>query len=252
MHPILFEIGPIKIFTYGFLLALGFLSAIFVAGREAKRLGIPPGKFFDLCFYIILAALVGSRLLYVIAGAAHLPGPPPENLRPVGRRPGLSRRGHPGLPGGLLLHPPPRPALAPHPGRPGPGDARGAIFRASRLFYGRVLLGLPHRLALGRGLYQPQHPLSLCGGPCTPPSFTRPLALGVFGFLYWFRTRKRFDGQLILMYFCLAGLVRFMVEFFRSPLDYRGPVFFGWMPMTQLIALGLFLVVRRPAALLEL
>ena len=57
MHPILFEIGPIKIFTYGFLLALGFLSAIFVAGREAKRLGIPPGKFFDLCFYIILAAL---------------------------------------------------------------------------------------------------------------------------------------------------------------------------------------------------
>ena len=29
------------------------------------------------------------------------------------------------------------------------------------------------------------------------------LALGVFGVLYWFRTRKRFDGQLILMYFCL-------------------------------------------------
>ena len=66
MHPILFEIGPIKIFTYGFLLALGFLSAIFVAGREARRLGIPPGKFFDLCFYIILAALVGSRLVYVL------------------------------------------------------------------------------------------------------------------------------------------------------------------------------------------
>jgi phosphatidylglycerol:prolipoprotein diacylglycerol transferase len=68
------------------------------------------------------------------------------------------------------------------------------------------------------------------------------LALGVFGILYWFRTRKRFDGQLILMYFCLAGLVRFIVEFFRSPLDYRGPLFFGWMPMTQLVALSLFLV----------
>ena len=68
------------------------------------------------------------------------------------------------------------------------------------------------------------------------------LALGVFGLLYWFRTRKRFDGQLMLMYFCLAGLVRFVVEFFRSPLDYRGHVFFGWMPLTQLIALVLFLV----------
>jgi hypothetical protein len=43
MHPILFEIGPIKIFTYGFLLAVAFLSAIFVAGREAKRLAGIPG-----------------------------------------------------------------------------------------------------------------------------------------------------------------------------------------------------------------
>jgi prolipoprotein diacylglyceryltransferase len=46
----------------------------------------------------------------------------------------------------------------------------------------------------------------------------------------------------ILTYFCLAGLVRFGVEFFRSPLDYRGPLWFGWMPTTQVVALGLFLV----------
>ncbi|HZE20726.1 MAG TPA: prolipoprotein diacylglyceryl transferase, partial [Desulfobaccales bacterium] len=66
MHPILFKIGPVTIYTYGFLLALAFLAAIYVAGREAERLGLPGGKFFDLCFYIILAALVGSRLLFVI------------------------------------------------------------------------------------------------------------------------------------------------------------------------------------------
>jgi prolipoprotein diacylglyceryltransferase len=47
---------------------------------------------------------------------------------------------------------------------------------------------------------------------------------------------------LILAYFCLAGAVRFLVEFFRSPLDYRGPVYFGWMPLTQLFALGMALV----------
>ena len=152
MHPILFEIGPIKIFTYGFLLALGFLSAIFVAGREAKRLGIPPGKFFDLCFYIILAALVGSRLLYVLLELrtflAH-----PLKIFALWE-------------GGLVFHGgvilaflvavfyirAPRPALAPHPGRPGRGDAPGAIFRAPRLFYGRVLLGLSCRPALVRGL----------------------------------------------------------------------------------------------------
>ncbi len=43
----------------------------------------------------------------------------------------------------------------------------------------------------------------------------------------------------MLTYFALAGLVRFTVEFFRHPGDYRGPVFFGWMPLTQAVALAL-------------
>jgi phosphatidylglycerol:prolipoprotein diacylglycerol transferase len=68
------------------------------------------------------------------------------------------------------------------------------------------------------------------------------LDLGVFLFLYWFRRRKLYSGQMALLYLFLGGLVRFMVEFYRSPLDYRGPVFFGWMPLTQLIALGLFVI----------
>ena len=68
------------------------------------------------------------------------------------------------------------------------------------------------------------------------------LALGVFGVLYSLRTRKRFPGQLALTYLCLAGLVRFMVEFFRHPGDYRGPVLWGWMPMTQAIALSIAVI----------
>ena len=66
MHPILLEFGPIRLFTYGFFLALAFLSAIFIGSREAKRLGLPVEKFYDLCFYAVVGALVGSRLLYVI------------------------------------------------------------------------------------------------------------------------------------------------------------------------------------------
>jgi phosphatidylglycerol:prolipoprotein diacylglycerol transferase len=68
------------------------------------------------------------------------------------------------------------------------------------------------------------------------------LALGVFGVLQVFKSRKRFDGQLVLIYFGLAGLVRFVVEFFRNPLDDRGPVIWAGMPLTQFLALGLFLV----------
>jgi len=224
------------------MLALGFLSAIFVAGQEARRQGISQGQFFDLCFYLILAALVGSRLLYVLLElrtfAAH-----PLKIFALWE-------------GGLVFH----------------GGVILALIVAFfyirrhrmpwRLTLDALAVGLPLGQFFGRvGCFMAgccwgspadlpwavvfSNPDTLCPlrDPLHPAQLYEAfLALGVFGFLYWFRTHKRFDGQMILTYFCLAGLVRFVVEFFRSPLDYRGPVLFGWMPMTQFLALGLFLV----------
>ncbi len=241
MHPILFEYGPLKLFTYGLFLALAFLSAIFIGSREAKRLGLPVDKFFDLCFYAVVGALVGSRLLYVILD--------------------------------------PRPFLA-HPLKlfalwEGGLDFQGGVFLALVLafYYIRrhrlpwrptldaLALGVPVGQFFGRiGCFMagccygsPSHlpwavifpPESLCPlrEPLHPAQLYEAfLALGVFGVLSILKTRKRYDGQLLLAYFCLAGLVRFVVEFFRSPTDYRGPLLFGWMPLTQGIALGLALV----------
>jgi phosphatidylglycerol:prolipoprotein diacylglycerol transferase len=61
------------------------------------------------------------------------------------------------------------------------------------------------------------------------------LALGVFAVLYRLRARKQYDGQLVVTYFLLAGLVRFAVEFFRG--DPRGPALLAGMPSTQALAL---------------
>jgi phosphatidylglycerol:prolipoprotein diacylglycerol transferase len=66
MHPVLIDIGALQIRSYGFMLALSFLIGIWVAGRRAKRFGIEPQYILDLSVYIILAAVVGSRLLYVV------------------------------------------------------------------------------------------------------------------------------------------------------------------------------------------
>lgn len=65
MHPILLELGRFQIRSYGFMLAVSFLLGIWLAGRRAKRFGIDPQKILDLSVIIILAAVVGSRLLYV-------------------------------------------------------------------------------------------------------------------------------------------------------------------------------------------
>jgi phosphatidylglycerol:prolipoprotein diacylglycerol transferase len=66
MHPILFEFGFIKIFTYGLLVATGFLAAILFASSRAEKEGLDSQKILDLCFYIMLSALIGARFLYVI------------------------------------------------------------------------------------------------------------------------------------------------------------------------------------------
>lgn len=66
MHPVLIELGRLQVRSYGFMLAVSFLLGIWLAGRRAKRRGIDPQKILDLSVIIILAAVVGSRLLYVV------------------------------------------------------------------------------------------------------------------------------------------------------------------------------------------
>ena len=66
MHPILLDLGRLQIRSYGFMLALSFLIGIWLGGRRAKRAGIDPQKVLDLSVIIIIASVVGSRLLYVV------------------------------------------------------------------------------------------------------------------------------------------------------------------------------------------
>jgi phosphatidylglycerol:prolipoprotein diacylglycerol transferase len=66
MHPILVDLGRFQIRAYGFMLAVSFLLGIWFAGRRAKKFGVDPQKILDLSVIIILAAVVGSRLLYVV------------------------------------------------------------------------------------------------------------------------------------------------------------------------------------------
>lgn len=65
MFPVFARFADITIHTYGVMLALGFLLAILVAMRQARRTGLNPDLVLDLAFYILIAGLVGSRLFYV-------------------------------------------------------------------------------------------------------------------------------------------------------------------------------------------
>jgi phosphatidylglycerol:prolipoprotein diacylglycerol transferase len=67
MYPILFKIGKFTVLSYSFFIAIGLISGIVLAMKEAKRTGEDPEKIMDLCFYLLIAAIVGSRLFYIAA-----------------------------------------------------------------------------------------------------------------------------------------------------------------------------------------
>src|SRR3989440_13069681 len=68
MYPELFRIGSFPVNTYGVLLATAFLLALVVAARLAGRDGLPRERIYDLGLGLLLAAIVGSKILLLVVG----------------------------------------------------------------------------------------------------------------------------------------------------------------------------------------
>ncbi len=70
MFPRLFEIPlgftSLPINTYGLMVLAGFLSGLWVASRRAPARGLAPEMITDLCVWLLLGGLVGSRIAYVL------------------------------------------------------------------------------------------------------------------------------------------------------------------------------------------
>jgi phosphatidylglycerol:prolipoprotein diacylglycerol transferase len=71
MHPDLFSLGPVTIHTYGLFLATGFFAGLLVATRLGRYQGIDPQKIMDMGFIMIIAGLIGSRLMYCIINISY-------------------------------------------------------------------------------------------------------------------------------------------------------------------------------------
>ncbi len=239
MHPVLFHFGSLTVYTYGFLIAVGFIVGILLAKREALRVGIDPDAIMDLSFYIIIAAIVGSRLFYVITTPDLYLAHPLEIFKIWN--------------GGLVFY-------------------GGFIFAVATALICMKLKGLPvwettdifaPSVALGQffgrlGCFS----AGCCfGKKCDLPwavTFRDPDSLAPVGvllhptqlydafanliifFLLWrLRKNKRFSGQIFWTYVPLYGIARIIVEIFRD--DFRGHVFFGLFSISQVI--GAFMAI---------
>ena len=67
MHRVLLEIGPFTVYSYGLMIAIGILAAVFVARRLAPKIGVDPERMLDLAVMAVLGGLLGSYVNYIVS-----------------------------------------------------------------------------------------------------------------------------------------------------------------------------------------
>lgn len=240
----LFRIFGLSIHAYGLMLAIAFLVAIFVIGKTAKPLGIEFDTIIDLATWVIIGAVVGARIAYVVTNLPYFLSSPWWEVFMVSSG-GLAFHG--GLIGGFgagywFVK---RRGIYPWKlaDRVAPFIALGySIVRIgcflNHCCYGKIS-SLPWALPCGPDLAA-RHPTQL---------YSLLGSLIIFGILWRLRNHKQFSGFLFLLYLGLYSMMRFIVEIFRE-----SPMVFPWLTEAQLVciilgaaAFGLILWFRRRA-----
>jgi len=256
MYPVLLTIGNISIYSYGFMIALGFFFGIVLAMREARRVGENPEKIMDLCFYILVAAIIGSRLFYVFTAWETFADNPIDIIKI--------------WQGGLVFY----------------GGFIGAVLTAAVYI---KLAGMPlgttadvlaPSLALGQAIGRLGCFLAGCcygrttdvfwavtftDRNCLAPvdSALHPTQLysalinfAIFAALFLLSRRNRVTGRVFWTYVLLYGLTRSIIETWRG--DFRGAEVLGVLSISQTlglagvaVALVMLVRMRRSKALPE-
>ncbi|MBW1867421.1 MAG: prolipoprotein diacylglyceryl transferase [Deltaproteobacteria bacterium] len=240
MHPVLLNLGKFSIYTYGFFVAMGFLAAIWFATREAKRCGVDHEKIMDLSFYVLIAAIVGSRLAYV----ATVPGEFAANPLDMFKiwKGGLVFYG--GFVGAMLT------AIIYLRARHLPiwktGDiiapalALGHFLGRIGCFFAGCCYGKTCELPWSITFHDPAS-LAPINIPLHPTQlYSSAGNLMIFLVLLLVRRHRKFEGQIFWLYVLLYGVTRSVIEIFRG--DYRGGGIMGVLSVSQTVGCSFAIV----------
>ena len=236
MHPVLINIGKIHIYSYGLMIAIGIVVGLFLARRQAAREGIDPNKIIDIAFYLLVAALIGSRLLFVLTNVKEYVDNPLDIFKI--------------WEGGLVFYGGLIPAVVigiwyiKRLGLPlwqvfdifAPSVAIGHAFGRIGCFLAGCCHGTPSSLPWAVTFTDPRS-LAPQGIPLHPTQLYSSLGLfAIFALLIWLRKRKAFQGEIFWSYALMYSVFRFFIEFLRG--DPRGSCLGGLLSTTQ--AIGIF------------
>ncbi len=235
MYPELFRIGNFPVNTYGVLLALAFLAALLLAARLGARDGLPRERLFDLGLWLLLAAIVGSKVLLLVVEPEYRDAPLRLLSLDFLRSGGVFYGGFIGAVVTAYV-------LVRRYGLPwwgtadafAPGIALGQAIGRQGCFAAGCCWGKPTTLPWGVRFSELGHQVT--GVPTDAHLHPTQLyesfaALLFFALLVWLHRRKTFSGQVILTYGVLYGATRFLIEFLRD--DPRGDLL-GLTSLTHL------------------
>jgi phosphatidylglycerol---prolipoprotein diacylglyceryl transferase len=227
MHPILLDLGPATIYTYGVLLAAAYLLGLKLAMVRGKARGLDQARVLDLGIYIIISALVGAKLLLVVTDFRTFISDPSELIS-------LARSGGVFY-GGLILAVSVALWYIRKIGLPlwttcdvfAPGIALGHVVGRFGCFFAGCCWGKPTDVPwaitfttpyaaanVGTPLNVPLHPTQLY------EAGAEALILGLL--LATERRGKPYPGRTFWLYMLLYAISRFIIEFYRN--DPRGTV----------------------------
>lgn len=236
MHPILFEIGNVTIYSYGFMIAMGVIAGVsYMAVRGKKELGLTFDTANSLFLYIFVAAFVGGKVFLFFENPSYYVNEPEKLL--TGR--------------GFVFY----------------GSFLFAIptmywfFKRKKLpvyqmldimaittclvhMFGRIgcfmagcCYGKPTDSILGTSFTDPACYADPKNVPLHPTQIYEAGYIFLVGVVLWYlRSKKKFHGQLFLLYLVLYGAGRFVLEYFRGDIA-RGFVIRNYLSHSQLIAL---------------
>lgn len=234
MYPILAKIGPLYVYSYGLMVAIGFAVSTLLAYRHSGEFGIDKEKIIDFGIVILLGGIIGARALYVLLNLQYYTKNPTEILNLT--RGGLVWYG--AFLSGLIAAAwfvrrnkinfwvmgdlfAPYIALAQAFGRIGcllNGCCYGSIVPSGYI----VSVIFPNESV-------PRHPTQI---------YSSMVLLLIFMVLRFWQKKSHFNGQIFLGYLIFYSTERFFIEFLRgdNPKDYFG------FTISQTISVAIFII----------
>lgn len=240
----MFRFGWFSLPTYGVLIAIAFVTALWIAARLGARERLDKERVVNLGIYCALMGLLGAKVLMILFDWRHYLAEPGDifslnTLQAAGV-----------FQGGLVLAVVFAYLYTRHFRMPwlttadvfAPGIAIGhAIGRLGCLAAGccwGVVCDKPWAITFrnpnattGVPLYQPLHPTQLYEAACEAATFA---------FLIWRFGKPHRPGTMIGLYLVISSVLRFFVEFFRY--HEQGLPFGLPLSITQWISLGLIVL----------